>query len=256
MRGRTCRDRAEGIEKIDLFRLFAEEYGAFSRRGDQDPSWRARLLDALAGHDDSVIDLVLAEARRSLERGEIQSLEEAVARSYQTRTLRSDLVITVGPSGSGKTSFVDKHLSGFDHLSLDELREELGSSRDDQGANDRVLAEARERLKASLRGHRPVVWDATSLRHDFRSRVAGLGFDYGALITLVVFHLDLEDYHRRNRARPHAVPNKILDGQLERMEWPELDEAHRVLFLDGQQRVRAAFGVNGALPYGLQWAPG
>lgn len=255
MRGRTCRDRAEAIEKIDLYRLFAEDYGAFVRHGDQDPSWRARLVESLAGHGDQVIDLALAEARRSLERGEIHSLEEAVARSFQAREARSDLVITVGPSGSGKTTFVQKHLVGFDHLSLDDLREELGSDRGDQGANDRVLAEGRERLKASLRKQRPVVWDATSLRQDFRTRVAGLGFDYGALVTLVVFHLDLADYHRRNRARTDAVPPNVLDNQLERMEWPELDEAHRVLFLDGQQRVRAAFGVHGALPYGLAWAP-
>ncbi len=255
MRGRTCLDRDKGIENIEMYRLFAQEHGAFLRGGDHREEWSQRLCEAMHDYPDAARDLVVAKAQRSLEDGEILSIEEALARSFGHRGDFSDVVITVGPSGSGKTTFIERSLSGHDVVSLDDIREEIAGKRSDQSTNSKVLAEARERIKSSLRKKRAVVWDATSLRRDFRSRVAGLGFDYGALVTLIVFHCDLATYAVRNRGRDDAVAQVVLDGQIEGTEWPELDEAHRVLYLDKTHRVLGAFGLTGALPYGLTWSP-
>lgn len=255
MRGRTCADRREQIDNIDVFRLFAEEYGAFSRGGDHLGAWSEQFAISMSGYSDDARDLALAQAQRSLEAGDILSVEEAIARSFAQRDAFSDLVVMVGPSGAGKSSFVAKHLMGFDVVSLDAIRDELCGRRADQQSNGRVLAAARERLKVSLRAKRRVVWDATSLRTDFRTRTAGLGFDYGALVTFVVFHFDAPTYGARNAGRPHAVEPSVLQGQIDSMQWPELDEAHRVIYLDDKHRVLGAFGVGGALPYGLSPAP-
>lgn len=255
MRGRTCRDRDLAIEQIDMYRMFAEDYGAFCRGGEHAGEWRDRLTDSMEAYPSAAKDLVLATAQRDLETGQIQSVEEAVARSFGHRDTFGELVVLVGPSGSGKSSFVKKWLEGYDVVSLDDLREELSSGRSDQSSNNRVLAEARERLKASLRKKRPVVWDATSLRKDFRSRCAKFGFDYGALVTLIVFHCPTDVYERRNRDRSDAVEPSVLRGQLDRMEWPELDEAHRVLYLDEKHEVLAAFGFCDDAPFGLRQSP-
>lgn len=254
MRGRTCQDRKTGIEHIELYRLFAEEYGAFSRGGAHAVEWSQRLHELMHGHSEAAKDLVVANAQRSLENGDILSIEEALARSFGDRGDFSDLVVMVGASGSGKTTFIERHLQSHDVVSLDDIRETVGSKRSDQSSNSRVLAHAREEMKVSLRAKRAVVWDATNLRKDFRSRVAGLGFDYHALVTLIVFHCDLQTSTMRNRGRDHAVAQSVLDRQIEGTEWPELDEAHRVIYVDKDHRVLGAYGVGGALPYGLSWS--
>ena len=250
MRGRTCTDKKQQVDNIDMFRMFAEEYGAFERNGTQHESWVARLKEATEDLDSDTVDFIMAESRRSFESGDIHSVEEAIARSYNIRPPFARLVIFVGPSGSGKSTFVQRHLTNYDVVSLDDLREELGKGRDDQSVNDKVLNEARERLKVSLRKKASVVWDATSLRKDFRSRAAELGFRYGALVTQVVFHIDPDTLKRRNRDRTHAVSDATLTRQLELMEWPELDEAHRTVFVNAEHEVLGAHGFSEP-PFGL-----
>ena len=254
MRGRTCRDRDLAVENIDMYRMFAEDYGAFCRGGEHLREWSKQLTSSMEGYASSAKDFVLAMAQRDLEAGRIQSVEEAIARSFDHRDAFGELVVLVGPSGSGKSSFAARWFDGYDIISLDDLREEIASKRSDQSSNSRVLAEGRERLKASLRKKRSVVWDATSLRKDFRNRCAGLGFAYGALVTLVVFHCSADVCERRNRDRSDGVEPSVLRRQLEQMEWPELDEAHRVLYLDEDHDVLAAFGFSNEAPFGLTWS--
>ncbi|MCB0315943.1 MAG: AAA family ATPase, partial [Calditrichaeota bacterium] len=86
----------------------------------------------------------------------------------------------------------------------------------------------KEMLKAALRAQRPVVWDATNLRIDFRKRLAQLGFDYHALVTLVLFHTPETSLFARNRLRAHPIPEAALARHLEILEWPTPDEAHRI----------------------------
>lgn len=254
MRGRTCANWNEGIEKIELFRMFCKEYGTNKRGGDHLPALHQMLEQSLGEHSEDTRDLVLGASLRNLEDGSIQSVEEALARSFSYREAFSDLVILVGPSGSGKSTLIERHLPSFDTVSLDDLRVEIAGGRSDQASNGRVLAEARERLRISLRAKRPVVWDATNLRKDFRSRIAQLGFDYGALVTLVVLHTEPGVTRKRNVTRTHSVGPGIQQQQLDKFQWPELDEGHRVLYLDADFRVLSHFGVTGQLPYDLKTA--
>lgn len=234
--------------------MFCKEYGTNERGGQHLPALHRMLEQSLAGHSEDTRDLVLGASLRSLEHGSIQSVEEALARSYSYREAFSDLVILVGPSGSGKSTWVERALPTFDNVSLDDLRAEIAGGRSDQANNGRVLAEARERLRISLRAKRPVVWDATNLRKDFRTRIAQLGFDYGALVTLVVLHTAPVVTRKRNVTRPHSVGSGIQQQQLDKFQWPELDEGHRVLYLDEEFQVLGSFGVTGQLPYGLKAA--
>ncbi len=254
MRGRTCPDWDEGIEQIELFRMFCQEHGTTQRGGDHLAALHQMLEESLGEHSDDTRDLVLGASLRSLEDGTIQSVEEALARSFSYRESFSDLVILVGPSGSGKSTWIDRYLPTFDNVSLDDLRVEIAGGRSDQASNGRVLAEARERLRISLRAKRPVVWDATNLRKDFRSRIAQLGFDYGALVTLVVLHTEPSVTKKRNVTRTHSISAGVQQQQLDKFQWPELDEGHRILFLDQDFAVLSHFGVTGQLPYGLKGA--
>lgn len=251
MIGRRCDDQPQQIEHIEMFGLFAREYGAWTRFGDEAPQWRATFRDAMPdvpamrdlGHGQFVHDLCA---------GTITQPEEGIARSYRMRDGFPELVLTVGPSGSGKSTWIERHLADHRSISLDDIRAELGG-RSDQSKNGHVKQIARERLREGLRRKQKVVWDATSLRRDFRDVVIGLALDYGALVTLVCFPNSAAAYHRRNAQREVPVPTAVLERQLAVLEWPERLEAHRWLAVDGQGRALAYYGgLDEALPYGVE----
>ena len=227
MRGRICRDREQQIEYIEWFRAFAEEYRLWTTF-DPYRHWRDTINTALGAMDQDTRDLVLGEAIRDFEAGRISMPEAALARSYGYRDAFPRLVITCGPSGAGKSSWIANNLPGYEVISLDDLRTGIAGRRSDQSHNSQVLQAAKEMLKAALRAQRPVVWDATNLRIDFRKRLAQLGFDYHALVTLVLFHTPETSLFARNRLRAHPIPEAALARHLEILEWPTPDEAHRI----------------------------
>lgn len=255
MMGRTCADQARQLEHIEMFRLYAREYGAWHRFSDAATLWRATFRHAIDGPP-ALRDLSHAHFLRDLCRGTVTQPEEGIARSYRFRDGFPQLVLTIGPSGAGKSTWVQRHLGDHTRISLDEIRAELGS-RSDQSFNGKVRAIARERLREGLRHNAKIVWDATTLRRDFRDALCTLARDYGALITFVCFPRSPATYHRRNRERDEPVPTNVLDRQLETLEWPEWVEAHRWLVVGPNGAALAYYGgLDDELPYGVTPAPG
>jgi len=251
MRGRTCADQVKQVEAIELFGLFAQEHRAWQRFGDDSPTWREQVREQLADSSPETRDLIYGKLLSDLEEERVHSFDEAMARSFGSRRKFPEVVVTIGPSGSGKSTWVRKHLDDHQVISLDEIREELGT-RADQSNNGKVLQLAKERLREQLRAGGKVVWDATSLRRDFRKVVADLAEDYGALVTFVLFHCSSREYAEGNQGRAQAVPRNVAARQLETMQWPELWEAHRTLIIGHKGHILGCFGrVDEELPYGL-----
>lgn len=251
MIGRSCADRAEQIEHIEMFGLFAREHGAWRPFADDAPAWRATYRDAIEGSA-SLRDLSYRQFVQDLCDGTVTQPEEGIARSYRFRDGFPELVITVGPSGSGKSTWVERHLADHVRISLDEIRDERGR-RSDQSHNARVRSIARDRLREGLRRKQKLVWDATTLRRDFRDVLTKLTVDYGGLVTLVCFPRAPDTYHRRNRERSTPVPTSVLNRQIETLQWPERLEGHRSLILDAKGRAMAYYGgLDEALPYGVE----
>lgn len=249
MRGRVCPDQADQLGYVDLFQMGMEDYAPHGWH----QQWRDYFRVLLSGRPQAFQDRVFGEAIRALEEGRIWEPSDAGFIVHQEPAEPPELVILCGPSGSGKSTFVKKYLADHTVISMDALREDMAGDRSDQALNGAVRQEAKLQLKASLRPGRKVVWDTTSLRKDFRSQVCQTGYDYGALVTLVVFHLDPKSYAVRNQRREHAVPAKVLASQLDQWEWPEVDEAHRLIVVDADARVLGAYGICGdTLPWGLQ----
>lgn len=251
MIGRRCDDQVQQVEHIEMFGLFAREYAAWRRFGDEAPRWRAMFGEALAELPAVARDLAYNQFVADLSNGVITQPEEGLARSYRHREPFPELVITVGPSGSGKSTWIERHLGDHSCVSLDAIRAELGD-RSDQSQNAKVRQIARERLREGLRRKAKLVWDATSLRRDYRDAVTNMARDYGALVTVVCFPRSTREYHRRNRDRVTPVPAVVLDRQLAAMQWPEIVEAHRWLVI-GQSGEALAYygGLDPELPYGL-----
>jgi predicted kinase len=231
LRGRSCPDLEEQLEMLELFKLYAEEAGVW-RITDPYQEWRSFLDAELGDLSDEVKALVIANAIKDAEAGEIFTPHEALARSYSYREGFSTLLVTCAPSGSGKSTWIQKNLSDYQVISLDDLREELSGKRSDQSMNGQVLQAAREQLKAHLRKHENVVWDATSLLWTHRSVVLQLGFDYQAFVKLAVFHLPQSLIEQRNRQRSHTVSQNVFAKQLQNADFPYLTEAHQTIYVD------------------------
>ncbi|WP_020405819.1 AAA family ATPase [Hahella ganghwensis] len=241
MRGRICEDLNVQIDLLEQFRLFSEEYEVWNSHLPLE-QLRCDLESHVENLQPSVRDMIFARIMRDFEEGDISTLEEGIARTYSLRSGFSEVYILYGPSGSGKSSWIKRFLPDCEVISLDELREEINSDRSDQSNLSQILNTARERLKVCLRAKKKVIWDATNLREDFRQRICRVAFDYHAFVTMVVIHKSELQLFADNKNRPHPVPEEILRKQLDQLEWPVPEEAHRYWIVDGEGQVRKLSG--------------
>lgn len=242
IRGRECKDKGQQLEYVEMYGLFAQEYQAWQRFGAEYQAWRAYFNQELADWNQDTRDLIFSHAISRWEAGKIFSPESEIARSYSYRDSFPQVIVTFGLSGSGKSTWIAKNLPDYTIISLDKLRDKIANSRSDQSQNSKIVHMAKEQLKALLRSHSKVVWDATNLRRDFRQQVISLSHKYGALVTLVVFQCPEKIYFERNQQRRHSIPEKVLTRQLQQMEFPELDESDRLIFVDETGTTLASYG--------------
>jgi predicted kinase len=232
--GRICKNQQAECNHIDLFRLFCEEYGLW---GNENPyaDWQAFFQRELVHLSHASQDAVLGYAMQDFENGLIFTPEEAIARRYPYLHSFPQFVMMCGPSGSGKSMWIENHLKGYHIISLDDLREQYDHKRNTQAENSFILSKAKEQLKVHLRNHDKVVWDATNLKRDFRSLISQLGFDYHALVTLIVLHVPESVIDQGNQSRERSVYQEVLHRQLDSLEWVEDSEAHRLAFVNHEK---------------------
>lgn len=227
MQGRICEDLPQQLSLLSEFRLFAQEFGLW--KGD----FRQRLLADIQQKDSiSAQRYVDGYAIRELVSGDISMPVEALARTYQRCQHYSHFYMLFGASGSGKSTWIaQQRRDDWLVISLDEIRAELNGQRGNQKNRGQMLQLARHRLKQALAAGQNVVWDATNIRQDFREPLTRLAVNYGALITMVIFHIDSASLKKQNRNRPHAVSDEVLQQQLVKIQWPLVEESHYQLIV-------------------------
>ncbi len=233
MQGRTCDDLALQLDLLAQFKLFSEEYRLWTGH-EPIAALRRDMAPSLSKLDRDTREMIFFRTLRDFEEGDISTFEEGIARSYGYRQGFSAVYVLYGPSGSGKSSWIKSLGSDYEIISLDELRTEINGNRRDQSNIGGILRTARDRLKAHLRANKNVIWDATNLRKDFRQQICRIAFDYQAFVTLVVFHKSEQQLFVDNRNRPHPVPEDVLRNQLDQLEWPVPEEAHRYWLIDAE----------------------
>ena len=252
MKGRLCPDKDMQLDLLDQFRMFSEEYGVWEF-SSAIASIKEEISPYLDEHSSLTTEGIFSSTLRDMEKGYITSIEEGLARSYHFRENFSDLIVLCGPSGSGKSSWIKKYAPEHEIISLDNIRRELSGKREDQSINGKIVHIAKDRLKAYLRKQQNIIWDSTNLREDFRQKICSTGFDYGALVTLVVFHKSEQMLRKDNRNRPYPVPEQVLTKQLTQWQWPTPDEAHRFWVVSGEgQLLKEAGGFrDGGMYHGV-----
>lgn len=242
MRGRRCADQQSQIDYIELYKMVCHEAQVWQNAPLYD-KWAMYVQDKLSDKNNYIQNYVFAHAVHDFENGRVFSIEEALARSYESREKHAHLYIMCGPSGSGKTTWIKNNLPHASVISLDDLRQELSGSRTNQKINGQVLQKAKNLLRQALRNHETVVWDATSLRKDFRAPLIQLAYDYKALTTIVLQHKSLKYIVEGNRNRRDFVASSVLEAQINSFQWAEVSEAHQHLVVNSDHKVVYEIGT-------------
>jgi predicted kinase len=133
-----------------------------------------------------------------------------------------------GLPGVGKDTYVRRHLAHLPCVSLDDIRAEIGVSPSDN--QEPVLAVARERARQYLRHGESMVWNATNLSRELRTRRLSFADDYGARVRLIYVEVPAAVQRSQNKNRPARVPDNAMERIFRQWEMPDLTEAHTLEF--------------------------
>jgi putative nucleotidyltransferase with HDIG domain len=199
VRGRICADQQELQERVELFRVFAQEQECYS--GPRAfPSAQSRF------------QFFHSEGR------------DPTYAAYDDT--RCEVVLMSGLPGAGKDTWIQEHLPDWPVISLDRLRKELRVSPDE--AQGPVVQAAKEQAREFLRKHQSFVWNATNVTRLLRSQLIDLFASYQARVRIVYIEAPFDEMLRRNSARPNHVPEAVMYSMLRKLEVPDLTEAHQV----------------------------
>lgn len=197
--GRYCDDQAQLLQKIDFFAEFCQENQCFDQPRHF-PSAHSRFI--YFHKDKSYPDYVAYD------------------------DTRLEVVMMSGLPGAGKDTWIQENLGDWPVISLDELRKTLRIAPDqDQGA---VLNAAKALAKDYMRIGQSFVWNATNITRQLRSLLIRQFSNYQAKIRIVYLEASWEELLKRNRDRTAKVPDKVLSQMKQRLEVPNITEAHAV----------------------------
>lgn len=235
MRGRISSTKEEQIEIVQLFKMLCEENNIFGKKPD--PWIIESELNQInfVNNADIKKKYALSETHRKRLLGEMTSPYSALSLChYQAidQTIPPEVIITVGSAGSGKSTAIAQYAADYSIVSPDAVRKELYGNEAIQGDGE-VQQICIERLKYSLRrSGSKVVYDATNVVPDLRSKIVSLCHDYEAYVILWIFDISKEELKRRNKQRQRQVPESVIDKQCDKFEWPLPEEAHEVRVFD------------------------
>ena len=204
--GRICTDQAELLERVEFFKAFAEEQNCYHTPG-QFATPEARFHYFYKA--DSPPDYVPFRKE-----------------SFQ-------VILLSGLPGMGKDNYIKANYGDLPQISLDVIREKHHLQPDDASATGWAVQQAREQAREYLRKKQAFVWNATNVTRQMRSQLIDLFVTYGATVKLVYVEAPYNTWKKQNAQRENPVPDKVMNRLLQKLEVPQLYEAHEVVYAIG-----------------------
>ncbi|MCL4176518.1 MAG: AAA family ATPase [Verrucomicrobia bacterium] len=202
-RGRQAGEMTRPEDALHLWKLVADERGCF----------------------DGPYPFVNDHARFLFYRDQLSSLHYTPHEDYRCR-----VTLMSGLPGAGKDTWLAKHRPKLPVVSLDAIRDELDmDATDNQGS---VIQLAREQCREHLRAGRDFAFNATNLTRQMRGRWIKLFADYNARVEIVYLEPALQTILAQNRRRTNAVPERVIERLLDRLEPPTITECHTLTIAD------------------------
>ena len=199
IRGRIANDVTDGLARIELSRLMAEE---------------AKCLYAPYSFADSFTKHAYLAGRN------VQPDQRLHDNTW------GEVIMLSGIPGTGKDTWIEQHYSNMPMVSLDGIRSELGIKPTEKQGE--VIQTAQEKARAYLRTNQPFVWNATNLSKNTRQKLIGLFERYGARVRIVYLETDEKTREARNTGRKAAVPEDVVASMIGKTLLPTSDEAQTV----------------------------
>ena len=199
IKGRIASDIDEGLYRIQLFKLFAEEAGCL--------------------------------CEHSLFADEFTQHAYFSGRNVQPNQVLYDdtwgqVNMMSGLPGTGKDTWIAKNASDLPVISLDALREELRV--DPTEGQGKVIHAAQEKAKEFLRKRQPFIWNATDITKDIRRKSIKLFERYNAKVRIIYLETEWDTLLKRNAEREKNVPENVILKMLGKLSPPTSEEAQTV----------------------------
>lgn len=138
------------------------------------------------------------------------------------------VTILCGIAGSGKDHYISTKHKGATVISLDDKRRKARIDRNDTRGQGRIIQEALAEARGYLRAGQPFIWNATNITRQMREHLAGIFLPYKPLISMVYVEVPYKTLVAQNENRQHALPLAAINRMVDRLEVPQLWEAHQV----------------------------
>ncbi len=143
---------------------------------------------------------------------------------------RFEVILMAGLPGAGKDRWIRKNAEALPVVSLDAIRSRMGIAPDKDQA--KVIHAARDEARQLMRNGKPFVWNATNVTRFIRDPLVKFFHEYNARIRIVyVEPPTFQELRKRNEGRDNAVPDQVLENLANKLEVPDVSEAHEVVWV-------------------------
>lgn len=203
-RGRICKDLPLLLNSLELFEIFCKEQGCWGKsREFASPAGRFHYFST----PDSYVDYVPFD------------------------NYKCEVTLLSGLPGMGKDHYIQSLKTDIPVISLDAIRRKHKISPTDKSGNGKVIQMAKEEARTYLRKGQDFVWNATNITKQMRTQVIDLFVSYGAKVMIVYLEKPYTIWRKQNMNREYPLPENVLDKMLDKLEIPQLVEAHEVKYI-------------------------
>jgi putative nucleotidyltransferase with HDIG domain len=199
VRGRLCSDRQQLLDKIELFREFCQENNCLNFP-HQFPSAHSRFL----------------YFRKDSGNPNYEAFDDT----------QCEVILMSGLPGSGKDYWIKENLPHLPVISLDALRQEMNVPPNETPGS--IVVAAKNRAREYMSSGRSFVWNATNTTKQMRQQLIDFFASYRSRIRIVYLEVPITEILKRNRSRAAAVPEAVIQKLLDRLDIPDITEAHQV----------------------------